>query len=430
MSSPPSGDVTLLFSDIESSTGLVQKLGEGYAQVLSDHRRLVREAVAEAGGHEVDCRADEFFIAFGDPTSALAAALDAQRALASADWPEGTAVRVRMGMHTGRPVLADDTYYGLDVHRAARICRSGHGGQVLVSAATHEALYGVDLGGAELRDLGEHELKGLPQAERIFQVVAPGLETTFPPLREADLGPTAPRTVHAPTGGPATVPTAADGDGDRPLRVALAEDSVLLREGIARLLGDAGFEVVAQAGTADDLVRLVAMHKPDVAITDIRMPPTQTDEGLQAAQKIRERQPDVGVLVLSQYVEPAYAMSLLGESAEGVGYLLKARVSDVEEFTSAVRRVAQGGSVLDPAVVSQLVGRRRKADPLEELTPREREVLELMAEGRSNEAIGQRLFITLRAVEKHVTSIFSKLGLTATSEDHRRVLAVLAFLRQ
>jgi DNA-binding NarL/FixJ family response regulator len=214
------------------------------------------------------------------------------------------------------------------------------------------------------------------------------------------------------------------------VRVVLAEDSVLLREGIARLLEEAGFEVVAQAGTADDLVRLVAMHKPDVAITDIRMPPTQTDEGLQAAQKIRERQPDVGVLVLSQYVEPAYAMTLLGESAEGVGYLLKDRVSDLEEFTSAVRRIAQGGSVLDPAVVSQLVGRRRKHDPLEELTPREREVLELMAEGRSNDAIGQRLFITLRAVEKHVTSIFSKLGLTATPADHRRVLAVLAFLRQ
>src|SRR5207253_1595511 len=156
---------------------------------------------------------------------------------------------------------------------------------------------------------------------------------------------------HAPaTAAPAQ--RAENGAGQTVLRVALAEDSVLLREGIARLLGDAGFEVVAQAGTADDLVRLVAMHKPDVAITDIRMPPTQTDEGLQAAQKIRERQPDVAVLVLSQYVEPAYAMTLLGENAEGVGYLLKDRVSDIEEFTSAVRRVAQGGSVLDPAVVS------------------------------------------------------------------------------
>jgi DNA-binding NarL/FixJ family response regulator/class 3 adenylate cyclase len=428
VSALPTGTVTLLFSDIEASTRLVQKLGDEYSQVLSEHRRLIREAVAAAGGSEVDCRADEFFIAFEDAESAVAAALAAQRALAGAQWPEGAPVRVRMGMHTGHPVLADDTYYGIDVHRAARICRSGHGGQVLVSGATREALYGIDLAGAELRDLGEHELKGLPAPERIFQLVAEGLDATFPPLREADLGATAPATLDAPEA--AAVPVAQDGSGERTLRVALAEDSVLLREGIARLLGDAGFEVVAQAGTAEDLVRLVAMHKPDVAITDIRMPPTQTDEGLQAAQKIRERQPDVGVLVLSQYVEPAYAVTLLGDSAEGVGYLLKDRVSDVEEFTSAVRRVAQGGSVLDPAVVSQLVGRRRKADPLEELTPREREVLELMAEGRSNEAIGQRLFITLRAVEKHVTSIFSKLGLTVTPEDHRRVLAVLAFLRQ
>ena len=430
MSSLPTGTVTLLFTDIESSTRLVQELGDTYSQLLSDHRRLVRDAVADAGGREVDCRADEFFVAFAEPEGALAAALAAQRALAAAPWPEAATVRVRMGMHTGRPVLADDTYYGMDVHRAARICRSGHGGQVLVSGATREALYSADLGGAELRDLGEHELKGLPQAERIFQVVADGLEGSFPPLREADLGATATATLDVPAEPAPAVPAPEDGAGAPSLRVALAEDSVLLREGIARLLDDAGFEVVAQAGTADDLVRLVAMHKPDVAITDIRMPPTQTDEGLQAAQKIRERHPDVGVLVLSQYVEPAYAMTLLGESAEGVGYLLKDRVSDVEEFTSAVRRVAQGGSVLDPAVVSQLVGRRRKADPLDELTPREREVLGLMAEGRSNEAISKRLFITLRAVEKHVTSIFSKLGLTATPTDHRRVLAVLAFLRQ
>jgi DNA-binding NarL/FixJ family response regulator len=213
------------------------------------------------------------------------------------------------------------------------------------------------------------------------------------------------------------------------MRVVLADDSILLREGVARLLAESGFEVVAQSGTAEDLLRHVAMHKPDVAVVDIRMPPTQTDEGLRAAQEIRERFPDTGVLVLSQYVEPAYAMELLSDSAEGVGYLLKDRVSDVEEFAAAVRRVAEGGSALDPAVVSQLVGRRRQRDPLDELTPREREVLELMAEGRSNAAIGERLFITLRAVEKHVTSIFTKLGLPATAEDHRRVLAVLTFLR-
>jgi DNA-binding NarL/FixJ family response regulator len=212
------------------------------------------------------------------------------------------------------------------------------------------------------------------------------------------------------------------------MRIALADDSILLREGVARLLDDAGFEVVAQAGTAEDLLRLVAMHKPDVAIVDIRMPPTHTDEGLRAAKQIRERFPATGVLVLSQYVEPAYALELLSDSAEGVGYLLKDRISDVGEFAAAVRRVGDRGSALDPAVVSQLVGRRRTRDPLEELTPREREVLELMAEGRSNQAIAERLVITLRAVEKHVTSIFSKLGLPASTDDHRRILAVLAFL--
>jgi DNA-binding NarL/FixJ family response regulator len=213
------------------------------------------------------------------------------------------------------------------------------------------------------------------------------------------------------------------------VRVVLADDSVLLREGIARLLSDAGFEVVGQASNADELLLKVRSYTPDVAIVDIRMPPTQTDEGLRAAQEIREKHPGIGVLVLSQYAEPGYAMELLAESAEGVGYLLKDRVSDVDEFCAAVKRVAEGGSALDPTVVSQLVGRRRRDDPVADLTPRELEVLEQMAEGRSNQAIGERLFITPRAVEKHVTSIFGKLGLPATAEDHRRVLAVLAYLQ-
>ena len=214
-----------------------------------------------------------------------------------------------------------------------------------------------------------------------------------------------------------------------PLRVAIAEDSVLLREGLASLLGEAGFEVVGQSSTADDLLLKVRSYHPDVVIVDIRMPPTQTDEGLQAAKEIREKHPEVGVLVLSEYVEPTYAMELIADNAEGVGYLLKQRVSEVGEFENAVRRVAEGGSALDPAIVTQLVGRRRGDDPVSSLTPREREVLELMAEGRSNQAIAQRLVVTERAVEKHVTSIFGKLRLPATSDDHRRVLAVLAFLR-
>ena len=214
------------------------------------------------------------------------------------------------------------------------------------------------------------------------------------------------------------------------MRVVLAEDSVLLREGVARLLRDAGFEVAGQASNADELMLKVRSYSPDVAIVDIRMPPTHTDEGLRAAQEIRARHPGTAVLVLSQYAEPEYALELLADSAEGVGYLLKDRVSDVNDFCAAVKRVAEGGSALDPTVVSQLVGRRRRDDPVSDLTPRETEVLELMAEGRSNQAIGERLFITPRAVEKHVTSIFGKLGLAAAAEDHRRVLAVLAYLNR
>ena len=213
------------------------------------------------------------------------------------------------------------------------------------------------------------------------------------------------------------------------MRVVVADDSVLLREGIVRILGDSGFDVVGQAGDADDLVRKVAAHKPDVAIIDVRMPPTNTDDGLRAAQKIRAELPGTGVLVLSQYIEEGYALELLSENAEGVGYLLKDRVADVERFTESVRRVGEGGSALDPEVVAQLLGRRRREDPLEELSPREREVLELMAEGRSNHAIADAMVVTERAVEKHVTSIFGKLKLPPTAEDHRRVLAVLRFLR-
>ncbi len=214
------------------------------------------------------------------------------------------------------------------------------------------------------------------------------------------------------------------------MRVVLAEDSVLLREGVARLLEDQGFEIVGQTGTADDLMLKVRSYSPNVVIVDIRMPPTHTDEGLRAAQEIRETYPEIGVLVLSQYVEPTYAMELLAESAEGVGYLLKDRVSDVGEFAAAVRRVGEGGSALDPAIVSQLVGRRRRDDPIDQLTPREREVLEHMAQGRSNQGIADQLVVTERAVEKHVTSIFGKLRLPPAAEDHRRVLAVLTYLRQ
>jgi len=213
------------------------------------------------------------------------------------------------------------------------------------------------------------------------------------------------------------------------VRGAIAEDSVLLREGLARLLTDAGCEVVAQSADGDDLLLKVRSYAPDVAIVDIRLPPTHNDEGLQAALEIRARHPSVGVLVLSQYVELGLALKLLADSAEGVGYLLKDRISDVDEFVAAVRRVAEGGSALDPIIVSTLLSRQRPDDPLGQLTPREREVLELMAAGSSNQGIADKLVITLRAVEKYVSSIFGKLGLPSSGTESRRVLAVLMYLR-
>ena len=213
------------------------------------------------------------------------------------------------------------------------------------------------------------------------------------------------------------------------MRVAIAEDSVLLREGLARLLEEADFDVVARCEDADDLLAKVSNYSPDVAIVDIRLPPTHNDEGLQAALEIRKSHPSMGVLVLSQYVEVGLALTLLAESAEGVGYLLKDRIADVKEFVAAVRRVAEGGSALDPIIVSTLLARQRADDPISQLTPRERDVLELMAAGSSNQGIADALVITLRAVEKYVSSIFGKLGLPSTGSESRRVLAVLLYLR-
>ena len=395
MSDLPSGSVTFLYADVEGSTRLAHVLGADWGEVLGRIRGLLRDAVSCEQGTVVDARGDEVFAVFSSADAALRAAEDVQRRVREETWPDGGAVRIRVGLHTGLPMLADDGYVGVEVHRASRIASVGHGGQVVLSEPTVNLLPH-----APVVELGTFRLRDLPQPERLFQLG----DAEHPPLRDA-----------APA--------------EARMKIVIADDSVLLREGIVRLLEEAGFEVAAQSGTREDVLRHVAMHKPDVAIVDIRMPPTHTDEGLRAAKEIRERFPNTGVLVLSQYVEPAYAMELLSESAEGVGYLLKDRVSDVDEFAAAVRRVGEGGSALDPTVVSQLVGRRRREDPLEDLSPREREVLELMAEGRSNQAISERLFITPRAVEKHVTSIFQKLRLPASSEDHRRVLAVLTYLR-
>lgn len=212
-------------------------------------------------------------------------------------------------------------------------------------------------------------------------------------------------------------------------RVVIGEDDVLLREGITRILVEAGFDVVVQAGDAEDFLRKALAHRPDVAVVDVKMPPGRADDGLRAAIELRRQRPDTGVLVLSQFYEERYMMSLIGDRPEGAGYLLKERVADVDAFTDAVRRVAAGGSVIDPELVRRMLGRKRPEGALRNLSPRERDVLAAMAEGKSNNGIAEALVITAAAVEKHVTSIFHKLGLGRSSTEHRRVQAVLAYLR-
>jgi DNA-binding NarL/FixJ family response regulator len=218
-------------------------------------------------------------------------------------------------------------------------------------------------------------------------------------------------------------------DAGRPLRVAIGEDDVLLREGVARILADAGLEVVARSGDADDLLQRTLAYRPDVVVTDVQMPPRWQDDGLRAAMELRRRAPQTGVLILSQFCEPAYVMDLVGERPEGIGYLLKERVGDVTAFVDAVRRVAAGGSALDPEVVIRMLGRRSKEGPLRLLTPRELAVLAAMAEGRSNSGVADDLLISHASVEKHVTAIFRKLGIAPADSEHRRVQAVLTYLR-
>jgi DNA-binding NarL/FixJ family response regulator len=389
----PRGTVTFCFTDVEGSTQLAHELGPEYPALLAAHRAALRQCVEALGGAEVDARGDELFAAFPDAARAVEAAERMQR--------EGT-LRVRIGLHTGSAHVFEGAYYGLDVHRAARICAAAHGGQVLMSEATRAAAPA-----AEAVDVGELRLRGVPEPEHLFQLVAEGLKRVFPALR---------------TEGP---PSALDPDA---LRVIVADDSALLREGTARLLEDGGFDVVAQAGDADELLLRVRSYHPDVAIVDIRMPPTHTDEGVRAAEQIRSEYPDIAVLLLSQVVEPRRALALFRDRPQGFGYLLKDRVFEIDDFLAAVRRVARGGTAVDPDVVARLVGRHGDADPIASLTAREHEVLALMAEGRSNRAICERLFLSPKTIETHVSNIFGKLQLAQAPDDHRRVLAVLAYL--
>jgi class 3 adenylate cyclase/DNA-binding NarL/FixJ family response regulator len=340
MPDPIAHDLTFLFTDVEGSTLLLERLGPGYGIVLEKHRTLINAAIESNGGRVVDCIGDEFFAAFPDASDAVAAAVDVQRRIGGEQWPQGAAVRVRIGVHSGRAHTAGDGFVGLAVHHAARVCQTARGGEILVSDT-------VAMDGFDAVDVGEHQLKGIPRPTRLLRIVADGIETDFPPL---------------PGSAPATTA----------LRVALADDSVLLREGVAALLEEEGFHVVGQAGTGEDLLALVDEALPDVAIVDIRMPPTKTDEGIRATHEIKRRHPRTGVLLLSSYLDVKSAVELFDAQLDGIGYLLKERVADVDDFTEAVRKVAGGGTVLDVAILEVL----RSGEP----TERELAILELAPE--------------------------------------------------
>ena len=408
----PGGTITFLFTDIEGSTRLLKRLGgDDYKLLLAEHHDLFRALFVEHAGREVDTQGDAFFVVFQRAKDAVATALAAQRAVAAHSWPQQVDLRVRMGMHTGEPARAAERYIGLGVHRAARICSVAHGGQILLSHATYAVLADEMLPDLRFRDLGEHTLKDLDRPERIYQLIAPDLPSDFPPLR----GTSASSHEEA---------AAVAGE-----RVVVADDSVLLREGLVRLLRDAGFAVVGTAANADELLQKVAELRPSIAITDIRMPPTQTDEGLIAAHEIRRLYPEMSVLVLSQYIEPRYATRLLEEYPERMGYLLKDRVSDIAVLADAIRRIDRGECVIDPTIVSRLMSRRRRGGAVAALTEDERELLALVAEGHSNESIAERFGTDADGVEQDIKGLFAKLEIDTAPNDVRRALAVLASMR-
>jgi DNA-binding NarL/FixJ family response regulator/class 3 adenylate cyclase len=388
----PAGTVTVLFADVEGSTALLERLGQArWMEGLSEYEAVLTTTIARHGGTLVKALGDGHLLAFPSARAALRCGIDVQRALPLDSAPD---LRVRMGMHTGEPAVREDDLHGRTVVKASRIADLARGGEILVSSVVRE-LVDAD------EDLGE--------------------ELWFEEVREVEL--------RGLRGRHLVMAARWDELAGRTLRVVIADDSALVRDGVAAVLRECGVHVAAICGDADSLYREVERHRPDVALVDIRMPPTGTNEGLVAAEHIGRHHPEVAVLVLSQYVEFSYAMRLVEHGEARRGYLLKDRVSEMETLLDAIRRVAHGGTVVDPAIVEELVSRTAVAGPLATLTDREREILGLVAEGFSDIAIAERLAAAPEDVDTEVERIFLKLGLPDEDASDRRVAAVLAYLR-
>jgi DNA-binding NarL/FixJ family response regulator/class 3 adenylate cyclase len=399
---PTTGNINaFLIADIRGYTSFTEAHGDAEAARLAGaFAELARDVVEAHTGSLLELRGDEALCLFRSARAAIAAAIDMQNhfakwALSDPDTP----LLVGIGLDVGEALPVEGGYRGGALNLAARLCSQAGPGEILASNMVIHLAGPQD--GVTYTDRGEVRLKGLPEPVPVVRVTGP--DDAMARLAG----------VTESSGG---------------MRVALAEDSVLLREGIQRLLSEAGFKVISAASDAEELLTNVRGNPPAVVITDIRMPPTFTDEGLRAAHQIRDEFPDVSVLLLSQHVETDFAVELVSAGAGRLGYLLKDRVSNVQEFTDAVRRVGAGGTVIDPEVVSRLVGRARRDNPLDALGDREREVLSLMAEGRSNQAISRTMHLSTKSIEGHVRNIFTKLDLDSTPDDHRRVLAVLKYL--
>jgi len=404
VATPTTGDInTFLIADIRGYTSFTEAHGDAEAARLAGtFAELARDVVEAHGGSLLELRGDEALCLFRSARGAIAAGVDMQDHFVKwATSDPDTPLLVGIGLDVGEALPVEGGYRGGALNLAARLCSQAGPGEILASSMV------VHLAGQQegvtYTDRGAVRLKGMPEPVPVVRVTGPN---------------------------DAMSKLAGIAESRGAMRVALAEDSVLLREGIQRLLTEAGFKVISAAGNAEELIANVRRDPPDVVISDIRMPPTLTDEGLRAAHQIREEFPEVSVLLLSQHVETEFAVELVSAGAGRLGYLLKDRVSNIQEFTDAVKRVGQGGSVIDPEVVSRLVGRARRDNPLDALTDKEREVLSLMAEGRSNQAISRIMSLSTKSIEGHVRNIFSKLDLDNAPDDHRRVLAVLKYLQQ